>query len=453
MQLSSRLRLALAGSALVITVAALAVPWYSSRTLAAEVRELASAHARGNLRIRNLAHEAGWLQSAGRLDLEWRNQCAGDPEEPTVVHVEYSAQHVPDLQGLTRFAWSAAPAGSATAGVQQLLQGDKLTGTGRAAYDGTFSTDMALPELVITADGQRLQITPSQGRLVLGEKALRLDWAVERMALRGQGRDVEAKQIRIEADLQDRVRGTGRVALDIDSMSAADLLVQGLRLSSETSERADRLDSRVTESVRSVQFMGQSLKNLVLQAEVKGLHTASVQSISKVFGDSCGLQNTTAEEKLLLRTALKKLLASGLTVGIPTLQGSAHEGGLDAALQVTLAPAQGDAVLLANQLSSSGHIQIKGALMPPDQKAFALSTGYVNELPDGVQAAFEYGGGVLKVSGKTLDAAMVQLGLQKLDAWLNAFLAGESLALPEEEPPAVAPSEAPTPAPVVAPAS
>jgi hypothetical protein len=453
MQLSPRLRLALAGSALVITGAALAVPWYSSRTLAAELQELAATHAQGDLRIRNLAHDAGWLHSAGSLDVEWRNQCAGDPEGPTVVHVEYSAQHLPDIQGLTRFAWSATPAGPATVGVQQLLQGGKLTGSGRAGYDGTLSTDMALPELAITADGQKLQITPSQGRLVLGKTALRLDWAVERMALRGKGLALEAKQIRMEADLKDRMRGTGRMALDVDSMSTADMLLQGLRWSSETTERADRLDSRMTESVRSAQFMGQNLKDLVLEAEVKGLHTASVQAISKVFGDSCGMQNTTAEEKLVLRNALKKLLASGLSVGIPTLQGSAQGGGLNAALQVTLAPAPGGAVLLASQLSSSGHIQIKGGLMPPDQKAFALSTGYVNEIPDGVQAAFEYGGGVLKVSGKTLDAAMVQLGLQKLDGWLTAFLAGVSLALPEEEQPAVAPSEAPAAAPAAAPGS
>jgi hypothetical protein len=119
---------------------------------------------------------------------------------------------------------------------------------------------------------------------------------------------------------------------------------------------------------------------------------------------------------------------------------------------LTLAPAQGDEVLLASQLSSSGQIHIKGKLMQPEQKAFALSTGYVNEVPDGVQAGFEYGAGILKVSGKTLDGAMVQLGLQKLDAWIKAFLAGESLALPEEELPAVAPSEAPAASPA-APAS
>jgi hypothetical protein len=447
MSLSPRIRIALAGSALVITAGALAVPWYSSRMLAAGLQELALEHSKGDLRIRNLAHEAGWLSSSGALDLEWHNQCAEDAEGPTVVHLEYRARHVPDLKGLTRFDWSAAPAGEAATGVQQLLRGGKLTGTGHAGFDGTFSTEMQLPELGMVANGETLQVTPSGGRMELGKTALRFDWVFERMALRGNGNALEAKHITLSLDLKNRTVGTGRAALDIESMSTTDVTLQGLRVSSETTERGDRLDSRVTESVRSAQFLGQNLKDLVLEAEVKGLHTASVQTLSKVFSESCGLQNATADEKLQMRTALKKLLLAGFSVGIPKLQGSGNEGGLDGNLVLTLAPAQGDEVLLASQLSSSGQIHIKGKLMQPEQKAFALSTGYVNEVPDGVQAGFEYGAGILKVSGKTLDGAMVQLGLQKLDAWIKAFLAGESLALPEEELPAVAPSEAPAASP------
>jgi len=121
-------------------------------------------------------------------------------------------------------------------------------------------------------------------------------------------------------------------------MSTTDVTLQGLRVSSETTERGDRLDSRVTESVRSAQFLGQNLKDLVLEAEVKGLHTASVQTLSKVFSESCGLQNATADEKLQMRTALKKLLLAGFSVGIPKLQGSGNEGGLDGNLVLTLAP-------------------------------------------------------------------------------------------------------------------
>lgn len=452
MPFSPRVRFALAGSALAITAGALALPWYSSRMVAVGLQELATEHSKGDFRIRNLSHEAGWLNSSGRLDMEWHDPCAGNAEASTVVHLEYRARHVPGLKGLTRFDWFAAPAGEGAAGVRELLRGGKLTGTGHAGFDGTFSTDMQLPELGMVANGQSLQVTPSAGRMELGKTSLRFDWAFERMALRGNGNALEAKQIALSLNLKNRAVGTGRIALDIDSMSTADLTLQGLRVSSETTERADRLDSKVTESVRSAQFLGQNLQDLVLEAEVKGLHTASVQTLSRVFSESCGLQNATADEKQQVRAAVKKLLLTGFSVGIPKLQGSGNEGGLDAKLVLTLAPTQGDEVLLASQLSSSGHIHIKGQLMPPEQKAFALSTGYVNELPDGVQAGFEYGGGTLKVSGKTLDGAVVQLGLQKLDGWIKAFLAGESLALPEEELPLVPPSEAPAAAPA-APAS
>lgn len=447
MSLSPNVRIALAGCALVLTAGALAVPWYSSRTLAAELQALAATHGQGELRIRNLAHEAGWLSSKGALDVEWRNQCADNPEGPAVMHLEYSARHVPDLQGLTRLEWSATPGGAAVGAASQWLGGSKLTGTGRAGYDGTLSTDMQLPELTMNAEGESLQVTPSKGRMVLGKTSLQFDWTFERMALRGNGKALEAKQIALQLDLNNRTVGTGRMAVDIESISTADLTLQGLRVASETSERADRLDSRVIESVRSVQFMGQSLKDLVLEAEVKGVHTASVQTISKVFGESCGLQNATADEQQQLRAAIQKLLASGFSMGIPKLQGSGHEGSLDGKLLLTLAPAQGDAVALAHQLSTSGQLTIKGKLMPPEQRAFAMSTGYATEVPDGVQAAFEYDKGVLKVSGKTLDGAMVQMGLQKLDGWLQAFLQGKSLEPVEEEVPVVAPAEAPAATP------
>ena len=447
MGFSSKIRWTVAGSALLLTAGALAVPWYSSRTLAAELQALAATHGQGELRIRNLVHEAGWLTSKGALDVEWRNQCADNPEGPTVLHLEYNARHLPDMQGLTRLEWAATSGGAAAGAASRWLGGGKLTGTGWAGYDGNLSTDMQLPELTMNAEGESLQVTPSKGRMLLGPTSLKFDWTFERMALRGNGKALEAKQIALRLDLSNRTVGTGRMAVDIDSMSTSDLTLQGLRLASETTEHAARLDSKVTESVRSLQFMGQNLQDMVLEAEVKGVHTASVQAISKVFGETCGLQNATADERQQLRAAFQKLLASGFSMGIPKLQGRGNEGSLDGKLLITLAPAQGDAVALANQLSSSGQITIKGKLMPPDQRAFAMSTGYATEVPDGVQAAFEYSTGVLKVSGKTLDGALVQMGLQKLDGWLQAFLDGRSLEPVEEELPVVAPAEAPAAAP------
>ena len=56
MPFSPRVRFALAGSALAITAGALALPWYSSRMVAAGLQELATEHTKGDFLIRNLSH-------------------------------------------------------------------------------------------------------------------------------------------------------------------------------------------------------------------------------------------------------------------------------------------------------------------------------------------------------------------------------------------------------------
>ena len=449
MSFSPRVRLALAGSVLVATAMACAVPWYSSRTLATSLQEMAAEYSQGDVRVRKLMHQAGWLTSHGVLEVEWRKPCAEDSTEPVWGRVEYHAQHVPDWQGLTRFTWSAAPG----EGVAPWFHSGKLTGTGHVAYDGVLSTEMQLPGLVLNADGQSVQLTPSKGRMALGQTSLQLDWAFDRLGLQSGGKTLDVKHIDLRMDMKNRARGTGRMSLDIDTLSTADWAVHGMRLLSETTERADRLDSKVTESIRSAQVLGLSLKDLALEAEVKGLHTASVQTLGKVFGESCGLQRVTEPQARQWRAAWKQLLAAGFSLGVPTLQGGGEDGRLDGKLLLTVAPAQAGEVVLARQVSSSGQISIQGNLMPPEQRAFALSTGYVNPLPDGVQAGFEYGGGTLTVSGKTWDGALVQLGLQRLDAWLQAFLSGESQEPLVMEPPLVPPTEAPSPALVPVPAS
>jgi hypothetical protein len=404
---------------------------------------MAAAHAGGALRIRNLAHEAGWFSSHGAMDMEWHNQCSQDAGEPVVVHLDYAASHVPSLQGLMRFAWNAAPAGAPGAPWQEMLRGGKLSGQGHVSFEGALLSDMQLPELSLLARGESLQLAPSRGHLEISSQALRFNWLFDRMVARGNGRALEAKQLSLHLDLTDRALGLGAVTLGLESLSTETLALQGLRLSSHTSQSADRLDSNFTESVRSLQFQGQSLNDLALEAEIKGVHTASILAISKIVGETCALRNATLNEQQQLRAAVKKLLLAGLSVGIPTLQGSGMQGSLDGALLLTLAPSPGDEVMLASQLSSSGHIAVKGRLMPPEQREYALSTGFVRELPDGVQASFDYGAGVLSVSGKAIDGAMVQLGLQKLDAWLKAFLSGQDEGAQEDEPPLAAPAEAP----------
>jgi hypothetical protein len=202
---------------------------------------------------------------------------------------------------------------------------------------------------------------------------------------------------------------------------------------------------RLIQSVKELRAADMAVEDVVLQADVTNLHAPSVNSAGEVLSATCGLRSLTPGQREKMRDAVQALLVSGVSVGITKLQARTRDGSLDADVALTVAPAKARELQLAEQLSSQGSIQIRGGLMPPDQKEFAVSSA----LPDGVKAGFDYRDGVLKFNQKTADSALLNLGLQRLDRWLNAFFSGQNLDLPQEEEPAVAPSELPIPAPAV----
>ena len=436
------------GAVALAATAALAVPWYAGLTLRAELRSLAAAHAEGNFRIARLEHEAGWLHSRGSLDLEWRSDCATDPDQPAVVHVEYTARHVPDRESLTRIDWSAAVASDLGPSGEGLRAG-RLSGTGSAGYDGVLRSDMRLPEMQFKGKGQSLVAAASSGTLVVGGSAVKLGWSMPRMVLRGSGEVLQAEQLNLHFDVQNHATGMGALALDVATLKGASFNARGLHLSTETRQRADRMDMRLTQSVKELKAADMAVEDVVLQADVTNLHAPSVNSAGEVLSATCGLRSLTPGQREKMRDAVQALLVSGVSVGITKLQARTRDGSLDADVALTVAPAKARELQLAEQLSSQGSIQIRGGLMPPDQKEFAVSSGYATALPDGVKAGFDYRDGVLKFNQKTADSALLNLGLQRLDMWLNAFFSGQNLELPQEEEPAVAPSELPMPAPAV----
>jgi hypothetical protein len=441
---SKRVGMAVCVVLALVLMAAAAVPWYSSRMVSEELHAMASQRVDAGLRIRELVHDAGWLSSHGSMVMEWRNQCDEGPDEPASVRVNYTARHFPDFKGLTRFEWSAEPSAGGAGRWQTMLGSVKMQGTGHVAYDGTLVSAMQLPELNLRFGGETMEVAPSRGHIERGAHSMRFDWVVDRLVARGRGRALEAQQLSVHMDLKDRELGLGSLSVDLGSLSTDAWSLRGLHVGSHTSQREDRLDSRLTESVQTLEFGGQNLSALAIEAELKGVHTESALSIGKIVSETCALRNATVQERQQFRTAIKKVLLAGFSFGIPKLTGSGKEGGLDGDFALTLAPAQGQEVMVANQLSSRGQIRIQGALMPPEQRAYALSTGFASDLPDGLQTSFEYGAGVLKVSGKTLDGAMVQLGLQRLDVWLKVFLSGKEEAEIADEQPGIAPAEAPT---------
>ena len=334
-----------------------------------------------------------------------------------------------------------------------------MSGKGAITYAGLVQTSMALPEINFARGSEKIQVTPSQGSLAIGKTALQFDWTIERAVMRGNGQALEMKQTSLVLDLSNRAVGTGSIAFGVESLSTGQLSLEGLRISSDTRETGDRLNSNITQSIRSAQFMGQSLKDLKIEAAIKGLHTQSVRTLTTLFGESCGIDNMTADEHKQVRAAVKTLLTSGLSFGIPALKGSSQSGGIDGNMEVALLPAKGDNISLATQLKSTGQLTLTGSVVTPEQKQTALTTGFVREVAGGLQASYDYSAGLLKVSGKALDAGIFQTALAKADEAINVFLSSNSPesspkpAIKAEEKEEVIIEETAAPAPAVAPAA
>lgn len=439
------------GLATLATAGLSALPYYSSKTLDERLNEMASQSSpQGDVLLRNLQHHAGFLSSKGSVDVVMRDRCHdAEDSADTTFHVEYEAQHLPTPGASNRFDWKLKPTGDAAPAFAKLFGSDApLSGHGQITWGGLIRSDMKLPAMAYASGGQRIEADPSQGSIALGGDALQFDWKMERAVFRGPDRALEVKQLGVNLDLSNRHRGIGAMALKLGALSTAEASVDGYELKSVTTEHGDKLDSVFTQSVARAQFSDQELKDMVLEASLKGMHAPSVETLTKVLGASCGMESLTRDESAQVRKAVQTLLASGLSGGITQLSGKGKQGGLSGKLTVDLAAVgAGQAISFARQLSASGEIAIKGDLLPPGPRQMAMSTGFARETADGIQSGFVFEKGLLKVNGKTLDAEGIQNALASFDATVMAYINNE---LPKDQAVAAAPATpaSPTVAPV-----
>ena len=439
-----------------LALAGLAVPWYSSRTLDTEIKAFAEASRKGDLVVQKLAHQPGLFKSTGTIEFQLRDSCeAAANQDPSSFSVEYTVSHLPSTRGVMQFDWSVLPQGTTAAAIEKVIgPGKKLSGTGALGYGGLVKAEMDVPEMNFSHDGVTFQITPSKGSLTADARAAQFIWNLSSFVARGKGDALDMKGLSLNMDLQDRNVGTGTIALGIEGISTASVSIQGLTVRSETTEAKDRLSSKVTESVKVLKVMGQSLNDLALEASIGGLHAPSVRSLLEIGKASCGFRNMTADESQQVRKAVETLLTSGMSIGIPALKGSGEGGQVSASLMLELMPAGDGKIALEKHLRSSGQLTITGTLLNPSQIDMALTSGFAEKVPGGVKASYTYQDGLLKISDKTLDAGMVKNALAQADRQINSFLNPPKSALPgqveemvEEEglPGAAAPAPAAAP--------
>lgn len=431
--------IAIAGSA--------ALPWYSSRTLAQRLNEMAAtASPHEDVMLRNLQHQAGYLSSKGSVDVVLRDRCQTDGAgTDTTFHITYEASHLPTPMAANRFDWRLQPTGDTAPVFRKLFGSDTaLSGQGKVSWSGLVSSDLKLPAMTYATASGRLEADPSQGRIALGGKALQFDWQMERAVLRGAGHALELKQLGVNLDLSNRQKGIGEAVFRMGAMSTAEASAEGYVLKSVTSERGDKLDSVVSQTLTRLQFADQEMKDLALEAAVKGLHAQSVETLTKVLGSSCGVETLTRDESAKVRQAVQTLLASGFSGGITKLSGKGKQGAIDGQLTLALGSVgAGQAISFARQLSASGELTVQGDLLPPMPRQMALNSGFAREVANGLQSGFVFEKGLFKVNGKTFDATGVQTALAAMDVAVMAYINDERpTRMARQEAPAAAEPEA-----------
>ncbi len=377
-------------------------------------------------RVREVQHTRGLFQSDGHLSATYSPSCAAQPDadDSFTVRVNYTLSHLPLPTGAARFTWQLAPEGD-TADAFKTLFGSTsaLSGQGAVSVGGAVRSDMSLPAVALRRSGEVLDITPSAGTLTMDGQAMALQWQIERVVVRGQGQAFDVQGIAMDLDIDNRSKGTGTGSFKVAQASASLGSLEGLELKMAAREQGDRLNSSFTPSLRKIEGGGQVLTDLRMEWALNGLHTASVETLIRLFDDSCGMEALTAQESQTAAQALETLLAKGFSFGMPTLTGKAANGSLDGSFMVELAEATGGKPSLAAQLRSNGTLNIQGAVIPPEQREMAVASGFAVAEGDRLRASFDYAKGLFKVNNRTMDATFFEGMLAKADEEMRTALA------------------------------
>ena len=407
-----------------VALGALALPWYSSRQFEAEIQALAAQPAQGPWVLRHVVHHAGLFSSEGSALVQMRSTCAQDASQaPLDLALHYRISHLPTRSTFSQFTWTLESNGVSSG--EPLGESVVLTASGEVGYDGALQTDMALPAWGGGADAPGLNIAASKARLRLDGKAMTLHWSANDIGLQGQGALLSLHGAQLHIAMVDRDRGVGSVELEVDTARTGAASLQGLRLRSEMREAPDRLNYQQSLSVRSLLWMERTLSDVALESAVTGLHAKSAQALATLFSANCGFANLRPDQSALARQAMKTLLATGFSIGIPSLKARDADASMDAHLLVELLPSPSGEVALAQQLQSSGQIVVKGGMLSAEQAQMAMQSGYVQEVPGGLKMGYRYAAGALTVGDKSLDASLVPILLTRFDQALNELLAPE----------------------------
>lgn len=407
--------------------AILALPWWTSRQVDERLHAWAEAPAHpSDFQLRNLHHDAGFLSSSGTAELVMRSRCSEDADAQAgmVVQVIYQVSHLPSFGGINSFGWKLKPQGETAEAFKALFGAeDALSGRGHVTWSRQIQSDLSLPALSFSQGGGSIEASPSRGALTVGDKRVAFALNISDAQLRSAHFVTRVQGMAFNFDLDNWQRGTGDAALKVQRVSTRDFTLEGLSIESSTREKDGRLDSVLRNHLDRLQAGKQEVKHMAFDVGMRGLHAESVEKLTQLFSQSCGVQRMTQAERQQMRDALKTLLSQGMSLQIDQLKGESANGALDGGFTLALKPAQqSGSIQMAELLTSSGRVQLKGDMASPELRQMAAALGWARVNQDGIESSFHYEKGQLKVLDRLTDASAVQGMMAIADTVILALL-------------------------------
>jgi tetratricopeptide (TPR) repeat protein len=396
-------------------VAALICAWlgasmYVQTKFAAEVKAASDKMSSNvGVAVKGLKQESGFLSSTGQFVISLTD-ASGDTDLAIDLAVNYKASHLILPTSLTRFDWVVKPAGAAAKDLERMF-GDnaRMEGAAKIGLNMGLSSSLAIPKLATKEDGFVFEFGPTVGSISGGKNAVAFDTTTARVIVRGADDVIDIKQLKLSTDVKDSARGLGTATLSIEEFATKDASASGIAYQVSSMQRNDRIDVKMTPSVRSATYNGVTIKDAVIELAIKDLNAKSVETLSTILNDA-NLTNLTAAERISVQTALRDLIYQGFSLGITKLAASAKEGILDGNISLELLKSASNKPAdfsLIKALRSNGQVQLKGnPTLDPKLKGMALMFGAAVETPEGaLKASYDYVDGKANFNGKTMDFA------------------------------------------------
>lgn len=407
--------------------ATVAVPVWTSRQVDEGLQAWAQRSAQpSDVQLRKLQHQAGFLSSSGTAELVLRSRCSDDADEQAgmVVQLSYQISHLPRLAGLNAFEWKMRPQGDAAAAFKALFgTQDALSGRGHLTWSRQFESDVQLPAMSLAEGGGTFEASPSRGAIIVGDQRVAFSWNIDDAQVRSPEFVARVQGLAFSMDLDNWHRGTGEAAFKVQRISTRDTTLEGLSIESRTSEKGGRLDSVLSQHLDRLQAANHDIRDMAFDVAMRGLHADSVEKLTTLFSQSCGVERMTQAERQVMRDAMRTLLSQGMSLQVDKLKGRSAQGAMEGDFVVTLKPAsQSGAIQMAELLSSSGHVKLQGDLASPDLRQLATAIGWGRASPDSLESSFHYEKGQLKILDRLMDASGVQKALALADTVILAML-------------------------------